>query len=218
MNTIVLRCSRISSQDPRVDRGPDARPQLAAEHRAAGLLVHRQDLAEARHVLDRHDDLELERLPRAGVDDAHLAALADAAEVPGDGLERPLGGAEADALDVVVSGRLRWSRRRPAQALEAFQAQGEVGAALGAGDRVDLVDDHVLDALEDLARLARQQEVQALGGRDEDVRRVANEVAALVRGRVAGARGDRDAGRLVAQAGGSRAMPARGARRLRSTS
>ena len=95
-----------------------------------------------------------------------------------------------------------WSCRRPPQALEAFEAQGQVGAALGAGDRVDLVDDHVLDALEDLAGLAGQQEVQALGGRDEDVRRVANEVAALVGGGVAGARGDRDAGRLVAQAGG----------------
>ena len=103
---------------------------------------------------------------------------------------------------MVSSGRwvalrpMRWMRlaavavRSPpsAQALEAFEAQREVGAALGPGDRVDLVDDHVLDALEDLARLAGEQEVEALGGRDEDVRRVADEVAALVGGRVAGPR------------------------------
>ena len=56
-------------EDPGVDRGPDARPHLAADDRAAGLLVHRQHLAEPGHVLDRDDDLELERLARAGVDD-----------------------------------------------------------------------------------------------------------------------------------------------------
>ena len=123
---------------------------------------------------------------------------------------------EADALDGAVGVAVR---RRPPQALEALQAQREVGAALGAGDRVDLVDDHVLDAPQDLARLAGQQEVQALGRRDEDVRRVADEVAALVGRGVAGPRGDRDARRLVAQAlAASSAMPASGARRLRSTS
>ena len=125
----------------------------------------------------------------------HLAAVTDAAEEAGDGLERSLRGAEADALD---GGR---GRRAP-QVLEALQAQREVGAALGAGDRVDLVDDHVLDAPQDLASLAGQQEVEALGGRDEDVRRVADEVAALVRGGVAGPGGDADARRRVAQAGG----------------
>ena len=67
------------------------------------------------------------------------------------------------------------------------------------GDGVDLVDDHLLDAAQDLARLAREQEVQALGRRDEDVRRVADEVAPLVRGRVAGPAGDRDPRRLLAQ-------------------
>ncbi len=207
-------------QDPRVDRGPDAGPQLAADDGPAGLLVHRQDLAQARHVLDRHDDLELERLARAGVDDRDLAALADPAEVPGDRLERPLGGAEADPLD-----RRRGLARLPArglvaaEALEALEAEREVRAALGPGDRVDLVDDDVLDASEDLPRLAGQQEVQALGRRDEDVRRVADEVAPLVCGRVAGPDGDRDAaaaGRPGAAA--SRAMPASGARRFRSTS
>ena len=202
VKTIVLRWLADQLEDPRVDRGPDAGPQLAADDRAAGLLVHRQDLAQARHVLDRHDDLELERLARAGVDDRDLATLADPAEIPGDGLERSLGGAEADALDRTRSSPSSVVARRSAQALEALEAQREVGAALGPGDRVDLVDDHVLDAPEDLARLAGQQEVEALGGRDEDVRRVADEVAPLVRRGVAGPRGDRDARRRVAQAGG----------------
>ena len=66
--------------------------------RAAGLLVERQDLADRRHVVDRDDDLEVERLARAGIDDRDLAARADAAEEPGDRLERPLRGGQADAL------------------------------------------------------------------------------------------------------------------------
>ena len=45
------------------------------------------------------------------------------------------------------------ARVRAAEALEPLEAQREVRAALGAGDGVDLVDDHVLDAAEHLARL-----------------------------------------------------------------
>ena len=52
---------------------------------------------------------------------------------------------------IVSSGRwvaespIRWGGRGR-QVLEPLEAQGEVGAALAAGDRVDLVDDDVLDA------------------------------------------------------------------------
>ena len=86
-----------------------------------------------------------------------LAAGPDAAEEAGDRLERPLGGAQADPL--------RWRGASPSvavapQPLQALEAQREVRAALRAGDRVDLVDDHVLDAAEDLAGLAREQQVQ----------------------------------------------------------
>ena len=88
------------------------------------------------------------------------------AEEPRDRLERPLRGATGRSAAPAA-------RPRGAEALEPLQAEGQVRAALGAGDRVDLVDDHVLDAAQDLARLARQQQVQALRGRDEDVRRVA---------------------------------------------
>ena len=64
----------------------------------------------------------------------------DAAEEPGDRLERALGGAEPDPL------RRRGALAAGDQVLQPLEGQREVGAALRAGDRVDLVDDHVLDA------------------------------------------------------------------------
>ena len=85
-------------EDPRVDRGPDAGPSLWACRGAAGLLVERQDLAWCGHVLDRDDDLELQRLAGAGVDDGDVTTGPDPAEEPGDRLEGPLGGAETDPL------------------------------------------------------------------------------------------------------------------------
>ena len=75
---------------------------------------------------------------------------------------------------IVSSGR--WVADRPircsgvrvaagaAERLEALEAQREVRAALRAGDRVDLVDDHVLDAAQDLAGRARQQQVERSRG------------------------------------------------------
>ena len=95
---------------------------------------------------------------------------------------------------IVSSGRwvalrpIRWSgrgvspsgaavaRRRSRRSRLSARCAPRLVPAIG----VDLVDDHLLDAAQDLARLAREQEVQALGGRDEDVRRVADEVAPLV--------------------------------------
>ncbi len=56
------------------------------------------------------------------------------AEPAGQLLERPLGGRQPDALGRPVG-----------ELLEPLQRQGQVGAPLGAGHGVDLVDDHVLD-------------------------------------------------------------------------
>ena len=167
-------------EDRGVDRRPDAGPRLRVRRGTAGLLVQRQDLARRGHVLDRDDDLELERLAGAGVDDGHLAIRPDTAEEPRDRLERPLGRRQPDPL------------RRPAplapgdEPFQPLEAEGEVGAALRARDRVDLVDDHVLDATQDVAGLAGEQQVQRFGGRDEDVRRPAGEVAPILGRRVAG--------------------------------
>ena len=178
-------------QDPGMDGRPDAVPLLPADDGATGLLVLWEDLAQARHVLHGHHDLEFQRLAGAGIHDRDIATVAGAAEEARDGLEGALGGGEADALE--------WWCVDRAQALQPFQAQGQVGAALAAGDGVDLVHDHVLDAAQDLARLAGEQQVEALRRGDEDVRRALDEVPALVRGRVAGAGGDRDPRRLLAQ-------------------
>ncbi len=87
-----------------------------------------------------------------------------------------------------------------AQALEALQAQREVGAALGPGDGVDLVHDDLLDTAQDLARLAGQQQVEALRRGDQDVRRMPDEVAAFGGRRVAGAARDRDVRRFLPEA------------------
>ena len=165
--------------------------------RAAGLLLLRQDVADGAHVVDRHDDLQVERLSSAGIDDRDLAVRPDATEEAGDRVERPLGGGQADAL--------RRLRALGTERFQPFQAQGEVGTPFRAGHRVDLIDDDVLDAAEDLARLAGQQEVQALGGRDQDVRGVARDLAAVLRGGVAGPAGDGDLWRRLAEALGGEA-------------
>ena len=73
------------------------------------------------------------------------------------------------------------------QRVEPLERQRQVGAALGAGDRVHLVDDHRLDAAQRLARLRGEEQEQRLGRRDEDVGRRAGERAALVGRGVAGA-------------------------------
>ena len=85
------------------------------------------------------------------------------------------------------------------EALQPFQAQGEVGSALRAGDRMDLVDDHVLHAPEHLARAAGQHQVERFGRGDQDVRRVAGDLPAVLGRGVAGPRGDGDVRRVVAQ-------------------
>ena len=106
-------------EDPRVDGRPDARPHVAERDGTAGLLVGREDLAEPGHVLDGHDDLELERLPAARVDDLDLPAGPGPAEESGDRLERALGGRQADALE-----RRRRHRLAGARAARATRRDG----------------------------------------------------------------------------------------------
>ena len=187
MKTIVLRWLRISSRIARVDRRPDARAQVRADRRAAGLLLVRQDLAERGHVLDRDDDLELERLARAGVDDRRPRGRARRRR----GTGRSPRAAAAWRSGRSAAAALR-RRRRPRRCSRRSRREREVRAALRAGDRVDLVDDHVLDAAQDLAGLAGEQQVELLGRRDEDVRRAAGDLAAVLGRRVAGAAGDGD--------------------------
>jgi hypothetical protein len=148
---------------------------------------HRQlrGRAELAHVLERHDDLEVELLPRSRVDELDVAV--GSGDEAADLGQRALRGREADALE-----------RALRELLEALERQRQMRSALRAGDRVDLVEDHRLDPAQGLPGLRGEQEEERLGGRDEDVRRRPEHAASLVRGRVAGSNRD---GELGAKAG-----------------
>ena len=98
---------------------------------------------------DRHDHLEVELLARPGIHDPDVAA--HAGKECADRLERSLGGGQADALRIGIG-----------EMAQALEAEPQVRAALGGGDRMHLVHDHVLDAAQHLARLAGQQEIERL--------------------------------------------------------
>ena len=83
-----------------MDRRPDRVTRLRPGRRAAGRLVGIHRLAETRHVLDRHDDLEVELLAGTGVDDLDVAVRA--AEEAGDRAQRALRRRQADALRVGI--------------------------------------------------------------------------------------------------------------------
>jgi hypothetical protein len=76
---------------------------------------------------------------------------------------------------------------------EPFERQGQVRAALVAGQGVDLVHDDGLHRAQLLAALRGcQQQVQRFGRRDEDVWRIADEGLPLGLRRIAGANGGAD--------------------------
>jgi hypothetical protein len=156
-------------QDLRVDRRPD--------RRLRALRARAEDVGTVRpgagfsHVFQGDDDLEVELLGATGVHELDRAAARDEAA---DLLERSLRRRQADALEGPTG-----------QALETLHRERQVGPALGAGDRVHLVEDQRLDAPERVARLRRQQQEERFGGGDEDVGRVAEERLALLLRRVA---------------------------------
>ena len=132
----------------------------------------RRGRAELAEILDRDDDLEVELLARARVDQLDRAPTRDE---PADLLERPLGRREPDALDRVLD-----------EPLEPLDREREMDAALGAGDRVHLVEDQRLDAPKALAGGRREHQEERLRRRDQDVRRLLHELAALLGGGIAG--------------------------------
>ena len=160
-NTIVERCAgrargwpgrstaRSSVPSPR-SPGPISTPSGSTGWLE---LAVRTELAE---VLDRDHDLEIELLAVPASTSCDLAARAG--DEPPDLLERSLCGREADALE--------GSRD---DSLEPLQRERQVRAALRAGDRVHLVEDHRLDRAEHLPPLRGEEQEQRLGGRDEDV-------------------------------------------------
>ncbi len=66
-----------------------------------------------------------------------------------------------------------------------------MAATFGGRDRMDLVDDDVLDTAKRLASLRREHQVQRLRRGDQDVGRLFGQTATLVSRRVAGADTDR---------------------------
>ena len=154
------------------DGGLDVRP-----HRSRPRLR-----GEVGQVVDRHRDPDVEPLAARRRDDAHRPRAGEEARHLLAGSHR---GGQPDAL-----------HRRRGELLEALEGQGEVGAPLRAGERVDLVDDHGLDAAQGLAGRGGEHEEQRLGRRDEDLGRMRHERAALGGQRVAGPHADAHLGHL----------------------
>ena len=90
-----------------------------------------------------------------------------------------MGGGEADALD--------GSR---GDGFEAFEREGEVGAAFGGDEGVNFVDDNGVDGAEGGRGCGGEEEVEGFGGGDEGVGGMAAKTGALGLGGVAGADGD----------------------------
>ena len=91
----------------------------------------------------------------------------------------------------------RWVADRPMRwggvtgdLFEALERDGEVGATLGGGEGMDLVDDDRLDVDERVGGVRRQHQVQTLGRRDQQVGGPAQHRLTLLGRRVAGAHPD----------------------------
>ncbi len=99
--------------------------------RLPGVAVRGGGAAQLAQVLDGDDDREVELLRGPRLDDLHLALRGQEA---GHFVDRPDRRGQADAPG-----------RAGQQLVEPLQRQGEMGAPLGPGDRVHLVEDHGLD-------------------------------------------------------------------------
>ena len=168
-------------QPPRVD-----------EHQRRAVLADQlgQTIIDLRPYLTGHHRLERRRRQFQGqVAGAHMAAVDDGAAVHGR-----VNGAGQEAcrfFDRILGGRQTDPRQRSArERLQSLQRQCQVCAALVAGNRVNLIDDHrPARGKHGPARLRSQQNVQRLRGRHDDVRRFAPHSGALRLRRIAAAHG-----------------------------
>ena len=191
----------------RSTRGPDRRPP--APTTGSSMTV-----PSSAHVLDRHDDLDA----RAACACRRRRSVTGRALAVGDlepaeeAWRSPRAGAGWPTARCAAAASAQRS-------LQPLERERQVRAALGGGQRVDLVDDHGLDVDERLARRRGEHQVERLGRGDQQVGRVADQLPALVGRRVAGARCRPSArGRGGRRARRRGAMPASGARRFFSTS
>ena len=145
-------------------------------HVARQLVRGARALRQRRHRAgERRDDVEPHLAQAAAVDDRAVAVRPG--KVRGDAFERRDGRRQTDA-----------AQRHARDLRQRLQQQREVRAALVAGQRVHLVDDHRLDVRELLAiALHRDHQRQRLGRREQHVRRAAHHQPPLFDRRVAGA-------------------------------
>ena len=158
--------------DGQIERLERSTPTPISTPSASGGTESSEVGSELPHVLDRDDDLQVELLPHARVDEPYLAPRA--CDEPADLLHRSLCRREPDALERCVD-----------EPLEPLQGEREMRAALRPRHGVHLVEDHRLDAAERLPRLRGQKQEQRLGRGDQDVGRRPQHPAALFGGRVA---------------------------------
>ena len=152
-------------------------------------------------------DLQLDALGVFGLEEpnwaGHVAALrlgSKAAYELGDPLQRPHRRRQRDALELTR------------EASQPLDCRHEVGAALVAGDGVDLVQDDGVNAVEHVAASLRdEQEVEALGRGDEDFGRAAGHAPAIGLGGVAAARHRADVRPVHAVLGSQRVERGQGA-------
>ena len=161
------------------DRGFDCRP----DRRPPWLTV--LGFLERGHVRQRDPHLQVDGLAQVRRDDPNIGARMQEAR---HDVHRGHRGGQPDAL-----------RRRGCEFLKALQRQAQVAAALGPGDRMDLVDDDGLDVLEELSGLRGEQQEQGLRGRNEDVRRGSRHALPFGGGGVGGADRGRDWAGVLAQ-------------------
>ena len=183
--------------DALLDVGPDAAVGLLAALCSGADSGPVVEVARCGHVLDRHDDLQVPTFVGRRGDDLDRGT---AAEEPGDLIQRPNGGGQADPLDRAFEERI-----------EPLQAECEVSTTLAARHRMDLVDDHRLDPAQGLTRLAGQHQEQRLGRGDQDVGRRGAELAPVARTGVTGADTDPELGQRAAEPVGG--VPDAGQRR-----
>ena len=127
---------------------------------------------QVRHVLDRHVDVELPALLGRRGDDIHGTVTAQ--EV-GNSTQRTHRSRQPNALEL--------TRDKP----EALQSQGQVHAAFGAGERVDLIDDDGVHGLQDSRSLGGEHKIGRFRRGDKDVRWLAHLAGAFGLRGIAGA-------------------------------
>ena len=171
---------------PRVDE--HQRRPVVADQRGEPVVVLLPDFVRHHGVERRPRDLDRE-IHLAAVSFVYHRAAAAGGQIIRDLRDWLLRGRQADAQE-----------RTFGNLLQALEGERKVRAAPRADHRVDLVHDDGANRVEHLtAALGRQQQVQRLGRRDEDVRRRAQHRRALRLRRVAGAHGGRDPWRRKAR-------------------